>query len=50
MDPGRAWAYGLAPNRGTLETFLDFCSGLGWLARRPRLEDLFAASTLALDG
>lgn len=40
------WPYGLAPNRATLDMFLDEHHAQGLSLRRPATEELFAASAL----
>jgi 4,5-dihydroxyphthalate decarboxylase len=40
--------YGLEKNMKMLETFFDYSAEQGMLRARPRLEDVFASSTLAL--
>jgi 4,5-dihydroxyphthalate decarboxylase len=40
------WAYGVEPNRRTLETFLGYSADQGLAARRYRPEELFAPETL----
>lgn len=41
--------YGIEPNRAILEKLLDFATAQQILAERPRLEDVFAESTLKLE-
>jgi 4,5-dihydroxyphthalate decarboxylase len=40
------WSYGVPPNRGTLETFLDYHHRQGLSSRRIGVEELFHPSTL----
>lgn len=42
------WPYGMAPNRRTIEAFLDYCHGQNLVPRRVEIEDLFCANTLSL--
>lgn len=42
------WSYGVEPNRAQLERFLDYSVDQGLSARRPTVEELFAASTLEM--
>jgi len=42
------WAQGVAPNRAALETFIRYAHEQGYIARRPAIEEIFAANTLAL--
>lgn len=43
-----AWAQGLAPNRKVIETFLRYAHEQAYIPRPMRVEELFAANTLAL--
>jgi 4,5-dihydroxyphthalate decarboxylase len=40
------WAYGLEPNRGTLETLIQYTYEQGLISKRFEVESLFAKSTL----
>jgi 4,5-dihydroxyphthalate decarboxylase len=42
------WPYGVEPNRPTLEAFLRYAHEQGLIRERPRIEDLFPASTQRL--
>ena len=39
---GDPWAYGLEPNRKTIETLVGYMREQGFIARRIPLEELFA--------
>ncbi len=41
------WCYGLEPNRKTLQTLVRYSHEQGLIARRPPVEDLFAAESLS---
>lgn len=43
------WAYGLAPNRHVIETFLRYSREQGLIEQPPTVEELFAPSTHDLD-
>lgn len=40
------WAYGIEPNRKTLQTFIDYLDRHGLLERKVRIEELFAPNTV----
>jgi 4,5-dihydroxyphthalate decarboxylase len=45
---GEPWKHGLEPNRRVVETFVRYAHEQGYIARRPAIEELFAANTLGL--
>ena len=42
------WAHGVAANRQVLDVFIRYCHEQGYIPRRPKVEEIFAANTVQL--
>jgi 4,5-dihydroxyphthalate decarboxylase len=42
------WKHGFEPNRAVIETFVRYAHEQGYIPRRPKIDEFFAANTLAL--